>query len=147
MKITQISVAIEDSKGKLYEITRALGDAGVNIRALNLVETVDFGTIRLIVSDVASTLRVLKEMNFPVHVDEVVALELDDEPGSLADCLQMISEADISVKYMYAIVGSISGKAIMLFHFQDNDEAIGILKEKDIRILTPKELRIYQPIG
>ena len=147
MKITQISLAIEDSPGKLYEVTNALGEAGVNIRALNLVETVDFGTVRMIVSDIATSLRVLKEMHVPVHTDEVVAVELEDKPGSLADLLKTIYDAKISVSYMYAIIGSASGKAIMLFHFDDNDRAIEVVREKGLNLLTSKDLRIYQPTG
>ena len=147
MKIKQISLAIEDSKGKLYEITRALGEAGVNIRALNLVETVDFGTVRLIVSDVATTQRVLKELQVPTHLDEVVAIELDDKPGSLSDFLKIISDADISVRHVYAIIGSASGKAIMLFHFDDNDRAIEVTQKHGLNILTSKDLRIYEPKG
>ncbi len=147
MKIKQISVAIEDFVGKLYEITRALGDAGVNIRALNLIKTVDFGTIRLIVSDVATSQRILKEMHMLVHLDEVVAVELADRPGSLADFLKMIKDAEISVAYMYAVIGSVSGKAIMIFHFKDNDRAIEVLKENGVKMLTSNDLRIYEPIG
>ncbi len=147
MKTKQISVAIEDFVGKLYEITRALGDAGVNIRALNLVKTLDFGTIRLIVSDVATSLRILKEMHMLVHLDEVVAVELADTPGSLADFLKVIKDAGISVAYMYAVIGSVSGKAIMIFRFQDNDKAIELLQERGVNMLTSNDLRIYEPIG
>ena len=147
MKITQISVAIEDSKGKLYEVTKALGEAGVNIRALNLVETVDFGTVRMIVSDIATSQRVLKEMQVPVHMDEVLAVELEDKPGSLADFLKIIYEARISVSHVYAIIGSSSGKAIMLFHFDDNDKAIEVIRKNGFNMLTSKDLRIYQPTG
>jgi hypothetical protein len=147
VKIKQISIAIEDFVGKLYEITRALGDAGVNIRALNLIKTVDFGTIRLIVSDVATSRRVLKEMNMLVHLDEVVAVELPDRPGSLADFLGMLKEAEVSVAYMYAVIGSVSGKAIMIFHFKDNERAIRVLKEKGVNMLTSNDLRIYEPVG
>jgi hypothetical protein len=147
MKITQISVAIENSMGKLYEVTSALGEAGVNIRALNLVETVDFGTVRMIVSDIATSLRVLKEMHVPVHTNEVVAVELADKPGSLAAFLKAIYEAQINVSYMYAIIGSSSGKAIMLFRFGDNDRAVKVIREKGFSMLTSKDLRIYQPKG
>ena len=147
MKIKQISVAIENIKGSLYEITSALGDAGVNIRAINLVETVDFGTIRLIVSDITTTLRVLKEMHLPVHLDEVVAVELDDTPGSLANFLKIIVDADISVGHMYAIIGSESGKAIMLFNFDDIDKAIEVSQEKGVKMLSSIDLRIYEPKG
>ena len=147
MKIKQISVAIEDFVGKLYEITRALGDAGVNIRALNLINTVDFGTVRLIVSDVATSERVLREMQMLVHMDDVVAVELADVPGSLADFLKMISEAGISVAYMYAVIGSVSGKAIMIFNFKDNDKAIKVLRDNGVNMLTSNDLRIYEPKG
>ncbi len=144
MKIKQISVAIENSKGRLYEITKALGDAGVNIKALNLVDNVDFGTVRLIVSDIATTRRVLMEMHMPAHMDEVVAVELADSPGSLAGFLKILYDAKVSVGHMYAIVGSVSGKAIMLFHFGDNDRAIRILQEKGINLLTAKDLGISE---
>ena len=147
MIIKQISVVIEDFVGKLYEITRALGDAGVNIRALNLVKTIDFGTARLIVSDVATSQRILKEMHLLIHMDEVVAVELADTPGSLADFLKMIMEAKISIAYMYAVIGSVSGKAIMIFRFKDNDMAIDVLKKNGVNMLTSNDLRIYEPRG
>ncbi len=144
MKIKQISVAIENSKGRLYEITKALGDAGVNIRALNLVDTVDFGTVRLLVSDVATSRRVLMEMHMPAHMDEVIAVELADTPGSLAEFLKILFENGASVGHMYAIVGSVSGKAIMIFHFGDNEKAIKVIQENGISLLTTEELGIYE---
>ena len=147
MKITQISVAIEDSIGKLHEVTEALGKAGVNIRALNLVKTVDFGTVRMIVSDLVTSQRVLKEMQVPVHMDEVLAVELEDKPGTLGDFLKIICNAKISVSHVYAVIGSVAGKAIMLFHFDDNDRAIEVIRENGFNMLTSKDLRIYQPTG
>ena len=147
MKIKQISVAIENSKGRLYEITKALGDAGVNIRALNLVDTVDFGTVRLIVSDVATSRRVLIEMHMPAHMDEVIAVELADTAGSLAEFLKILYDAGVSIGHMYAIVGSASGKAIMLFHFSDNDRAIQVIQEKGVNLLTAEELGVYETTG
>ena len=147
MKIKQISVAIENSKGRLYEITKALGDAGVNIRALNLVDTVDFGTVRLIVSDVATSRRVLMEMHMPAHMDEVIAVELADTAGSLAEFLKILYDAGVNIGHMYAIVGSASGKAIMLFHFSDNDRAIQVIQEKGVNLLTAEELGVYETTG
>lgn len=144
MKIKQISVAIENAKGRLYEITNALGKAGVNIRALNLVDTVDFGTVRMIVSNVSTTRRILMEMHMPAHMDEVVAVELQDTPGSLAGFLKVLVESDVNVGHMYAIIGSASGKAIMLFHFYDNDRAIKVLREKGIKLLTANDLGVSE---
>ncbi len=144
MKIKQISVAIENSKGRLYEITKALGEAGVNIRALNLVDTVDFGTVRLLVSDITTSRRILMEMHMPAHMDDVIAVELADTPGSLAEFLKILFDNGVSVGHMYAIVGSASGKAIMIFHFGDNDRAIEVLKEKGISLLTAEDLGIEE---
>ena len=101
----------------------------------------------MIVSDIATSLRVLKEMHVPVHTNEVVAVELADKPGSLAAFLKAIYEAQINVSYMYAIIGSSSGKAIMLFRFGDNDRAVKVIREKGFSMLTSKDLRIYQPKG
>ncbi len=144
MKIKQISVAIENSKGRLYKITKALGEAGVNIRALNLVDTNDFGTVRMLVSDIATSQRILMEMHMPAHMDDVVAVELSDQPGSLAGFLKLLYEAGISVGHMYAIIGSVSGKAIMLFHFYDNDKAIEVMQQHKINILHAKDLAIAE---
>ena len=135
MKLKQIVVSIENAAGRLSEVTEALGAAGINLRALNLVDTGAFGQLRLLVSDVAPARRVLMELQIPAYVNEVVAAEIDDKPGSLAKLLKPLTDANIIVVFMYAFVTMASGKAVMIFRFSDNDRAIEILQSNGINLL------------
>jgi hypothetical protein len=144
MKLKQVTIAIENSPGRLYDVTRALGDAGINIRAMNLVDTGLFGQLRILVSDVTKTRRVLMENHMPAQVNEVVAVEIVDKPGSLASILKHLLEVNINVLYTYAFVSTASGKAVMIFRFSDNDKAIEILKKENISILDAKAFGILE---
>jgi len=135
MKLKQIAVLIENAPGRLYEVTKALGDAGINLRALNLVDTGDFGILRLLVSDLVTTRRILMEKQMPALVDEVVAAEIEDRPGQLAALLKPLYDAHINVVYMYAFIGLSSGRAVMVFRFSDNDRAIEILLNRGIKLI------------
>ena len=145
MKLKQITVSLENRHGRLYEVTRALGNAGINIRALNLVDTGAFGQLRLLASDVPTIRRILMEKQMPARVDEVVAAEIQDKPGSLADLLVHLYGTDVSVEYSYAFVGISKGSAVMIFRFNDNDKAIRILQEKGVRLLDAKAFGIDDP--
>ena len=135
MKLKQISVSIENSPGRLYEITRALGDAGINLRALNLVDTGDFGKLRLLVSDVATTRRILMELHMPARVDDVVAAEIEDRPGALAEVLKPLMDANVNVVHMYAHIRANANRAVMIFRFGDIDKAVEILQAHDVTLL------------
>ncbi|NOY44148.1 ACT domain-containing protein [Deferrisoma camini] len=134
-KLKQISVFLENSPGRLYAVTKALGDAGINLRALSLVDTAGFGVLRLLVSDVAKARRVVMGLHLPARIDEVVAVEIPDRPGSLAAVLEPVNQAGINVEYMYAFTGFSSDKAVMVFRFSDNDQAIRVLGEQGVRVL------------
>jgi hypothetical protein len=144
MKLKQIVVSIENAPGRLLEVTSALGDAGINLRALNLVDTGAFGQLRLLVSDVAKARRILMKMQIPAYVNEVVAAEIEDKPGSLADLLQPLADAKVSVVFMYAYITFSSGKAIMIFRFTDNDKAIGILKQNGFNMIDAETFGILE---
>lgn len=135
MKLKQISVPIENSKDRLYECTKALGDNGINLRALNLVDTGNYGELRLLVSDVAAARQILMQKYIPAWVEDVVAIEIEDRPGQFSKLLQSLMAADIKIKYSYAFAGNSSTKAVMVFCFDDNDRAIGVLKEKGVQLL------------
>lgn len=145
-KLKQISVSIENSPGRLYEVTKALGDAGINLRAMNLVDTGLFGQLRLLVSDVTAARRILMEKHMPARVDEVVAAEIEDKPGSLAKLLKQLMNAKINVLYTYAFVGSGSslGNAVMIFRFGDNDGAIEALQKSGVKILDAEAFGILE---
>lgn len=147
MKLKQIVVSIENVPGRLFEVTKALGDAGINLRALNLVDTGAFGQLRLLVSDVPKARRILMEMQIPAHVNEVIAAEIDDTPGSLARILQPLTEAGISVVFMYAYITFASGKAVMIFRFNDNDKAIEILQKSGTNMLDAHTFGILETNG
>ena len=142
MKLKQISIFIENSPGRLYEVTRALGDAGINLRALNLVDTGDFGKLRLLVSDVATTRQIMMKNHWPARVDEVIAVEIEDKPGYLANMLEPLKDSGINVVHMYAYVGFSAGKAVMIFRFNDIDRAIGIIEENGYKVLDAEAFGI-----
>jgi hypothetical protein len=144
MKLKQIAIHIENSPGRLFEITKTLGDAGVNLRALNLVDTGEFGILRLLVSDLAKTRRILMEKQIPAKVDEVVAVEIEDKPGQLAALLKHLQKAKVNVAYMYAFIGLSSKKAVMIFHFSDNDKAVEILMKNGVKLIDAEALGMLE---
>ena len=106
MKLKQLVVSIENSPGRLYQVAAALGDAGINLRALNLVDTGAFGQLRLLVSDIAKARRILMELQLPAFANEVVAALIPDVPGSLADVLKPLNDAGISSRACTHLSGS-----------------------------------------
>ncbi len=144
MKLKQIVISIENSPGRLMEVTDALGKAGINLRALNLVDTGAFGQLRLLVSDVARARQILMEMHISAFVNEVVAAEIEDTPGSLAKLLRPLRDANINVIYMYAFIGATTDKAVMIFRFSDNDAAIAVLKKSGYRLLDDTAFGILE---
>jgi len=144
MKLKQITISIENEPGRLLEVTEALGNAGINLRALNLVDTGAFGQLRLLVSDVRKTRHILMSMQAPAHVEDVVAAEIEDKSGSLAAILKPLKAANINVVFMYAFIGLSSDKAVMIFKFSDNDKAIELLQSINVRILDAKAFGILE---
>jgi len=143
-KHKQIVVSIENSPGRLFEVTHALGSAGINLRALNLVDTGAFGQLRLLVSDVAKARQLLMEMHIPAMVNEVVAAEIEDQPGQLANVLKPILDANINVVFMYAFLRQSSEKAVMIFRFSDNDKAISVMQANGVNLLDAKQFGILE---
>ena len=135
MKAEQLSVFLETRAGRLAEVTHTLAEAGVNIRALSLADTSDFGILRLIVDDQEKAKSVLKEHSFTLGRTSVVAVQVPDTPGGLDSVLQFVSQHGINVEYMYAFVQEGGGSATMIFRFDRIDQAIEVLKAKNIPII------------
>jgi hypothetical protein len=135
MKVKQVSIFLENKAGRLAEVTNTLGKAGINIRALSLADTSDFGILRLIVNDFEKAARVLKENGFTVGETEVLAVEVPDRPGGLGGILSIIHEAGMNVEYMYAFVERSSDNAVLIFRFDNIDEAIRALSSKGVKVL------------
>ncbi|MBR6022910.1 MAG: ACT domain-containing protein [Kiritimatiellae bacterium] len=135
MKIKQISVFLENRSGRLAGVLGILAGVGANIRALSLADTNDFGILRLIVDKTDEALAALKEKNFTVRSTDVLAVEVPDRPGGLQSILQVLSTADVNVEYMYAFVTRKTEKAVVIFRFEDADEALAALKAAGVSVL------------
>ena len=140
MKVEQISVFMENKPGRLEHITRILKDAGINIRTLSLADTSDFGILRMIVNDVETANRVLRENGFTVSRTTVVAVEVPDRPGGLHSILAVLAENEINVEYMYAFVERSGQNAVMIFRFEEPDAAIDVLRKVNINVLSGDKL-------
>ncbi len=142
MKVEQISIFIENKSGRLADVASTLGDAGVNIRALSLADTSDFGILRLIVNDREKAKQALKEKGFTVSKTEVVAVEVPDRPGGLFEILQTLDRKAINVEYMYAFVERCGENAVIIFRFDETEKAIDALLENGFNVLEGE--RLYQ---
>ncbi|MFP4214079.1 MAG: ACT domain-containing protein [Desulfohalobiaceae bacterium] len=140
MKVEQISVFLENRAGRLSEVTKTLSQAGINIRALSLADTSDFGILRLIVSDNETAKKELKAHGFTVGRTTVVPVKVQDQPGGLHHILDTLSQNGINVEYMYAFVQQSGKDAVLIFRFDRTDQAIEILQEHQVQVLTGEEL-------
>lgn len=136
----QISIFIENKEGRLAEVTAILRDAGVNIRALSLADTTDFGVLRLIVNDNDKATAALRNQGFTVGKTRVLAVEVKDEPGGLNQVLDPLSEQGVNVEYMYAFANPQCKNAIMIFRFDDIEKAKVILAEQGIKVISKEEI-------
>jgi hypothetical protein len=140
MTAIQISVFLENKSGRLAEVTAALADTGVNIRALSLAETIDYGVLRLIVDKPHVAKQVLAAAGFTVSETEVVAVEMPDKPGGLASIVDLVTKNKLNIEYLYAFVGSHGQNAVVVFRFDEVEGAIAALRQGGARILTAEEL-------
>ena len=136
MQAEQISVFLENKAGRLAEVTGILAEANVNIRALALADTSDFGVLRLIVDDNIKAVEALKNRGFTVGRTDVVAVEVEDRPGGLHRLLDMLHKAEINVEYMYAFVQHSGENAVMIFRFDNIDEAIRVLEKHKVKVIN-----------
>lgn len=141
MRVEQISVFLENKAGRLAEVTRILSEAGVNIRALSLADTSDFGILRLIVNDNEKAKEALKANGFTVGKTDVVAVEVEDRPGGLHKILDILRKARINVEYMYAFVQQSGNNAVIIFRFDNLNEAVRVLTEKGVTVINGS--RVY----
>ena len=139
MSVKQISVFIENKKGALAACTRYIADNGINIRALSIADTQDFGILRIICDDPKETESVLKKGGFISTVTDVLATEIADKPGSMATILEVLAEAQVVVEYTYAFLAP-DGHAYMIFRVDDNAVASAALAGAGIKTANQEEL-------
>ena len=135
MRAEQISIFLENKAGRLAEVSAILAEADVNIRALALADTSDFGVLRLIVNDNQKAIEALKNRGFTVSKTDVVAAEVEDRPGGLHLLLDMFHKAEINVEYMYAFVQHSGKNAVMIFRIDNIADAVKILQEQSVTVI------------
>ncbi|HUU54088.1 MAG TPA: ACT domain-containing protein [Armatimonadota bacterium] len=140
MTAVQISVFLENKSGRLAEVTSALAKASVNIRALSLAETIDYGVLRLIVDKPSAARKALSEAGFTVTETEVIGVEMPDRPGGLASIVNLVTQSGLNIEYLYAFVGQRGQNAVVIFRIDDVSAAVAALQQGGARILSADEL-------
>jgi hypothetical protein len=140
VKVRQVSVFLENKSGRLYEVCRCLAEAEVNIRALSIAETADYGVMRLIVSDPGKAMRVMAENDITVSETEVIAVEVPDEPGGLAGVLAPLYDANVNIEYLYCFVEKSGESAIVVFRVEQLEEAIRALQGGGFTVMREEDV-------
>lgn len=140
MKITQLSVFLENRPGRLSALCRTLADAGVNLSTLMLSDNGEFGLLRLLTPDVDKAKAITIDAGYAVTTTEVVALQVPDRPGGLAGVLVLLEKAGVSVEYMYAFAERPGSDAVMVFRFDNTDQALAALQAGGIAVFKPVDL-------
>ena len=140
MKIKQLSIFLQNRMGSLSKPLEILSDANVNIRAMCMADTSEFGILRLVVDNPEKGKEVLEENNFLVKITDIIGVEMNDTPGGLTSVLKIIKDHEIDLEYLYAFTHDKAGKAILLLHADKLDELIAALQEKEIVIVPSEEV-------
>ena len=140
MTVKQISVFLENKPGTLAEFTKVLGQNKIEMRALSIAETPDFGILRIIVDDSYKTACILKEAGYIFSITPVLAVAIPDEPGGLTNIVNTLGEEKVNIEYMYAFISRQEELAYMIFRVENNERAIEVLSKKGIKLVCLEEL-------
>jgi hypothetical protein len=135
MPIKQISVFLENNAGRLGEVTRTLAGADINIRAISIADTADFGILRLIVNNYDKAMKALVAAGFTTRITDVAAVEVDDRPGSLAKVMELFQQVNVNIEYLYASLEGTIGKAVIIFKLEDHEQGLKIIKDHGITMI------------
>ena len=140
MKIKQLSIFLQNRMGSLSKPLEVLTDAGINIRAMCMADTSEFGILRLVVDDPEKGKEALEQNNFLVKMTEIIGVEMNDAPGGLTSVLKIIRDNNIDLEYLYAFTHDKADKAILLLHSSDIDKLIEVLQNSNITIVPSEEV-------
>lgn len=141
MKITQISIFLENKSGRLCEVAELLGKNNINIRALTIADAKDFGVLRIVVDKPQEAIDIFKKHKMVATLTDIVVTEVGDQPGGLASVLRLLEDHKINVEYMYGFVEKFSDKALMVFRFDNADEAIKLLQKNNFKVIKKEEIK------
>ena len=140
MQIKQLSIFVENKAGRLAEITAVLAEANVDIRAISIADTSDFGILRLIVDHPDEAVEALKKAGMTVSLTSVIAIGIHDRPGEFAKAMRILADEHIAIEYMYAFISRDKGKAFVILRVDDDQRAVSGLQDSGITILTAEEI-------
>ncbi len=140
MKIRQLSIFLENRIGRLAAVIRILGEAGIDILAISVADTADFGILRLIVRDIDRAQQVLKDHGVVCKLNNVTVVEVEARPGSLGKVLSLLDDAGVNIEYMYAIAQTRCVNALMVFRFAENTDAISVLERNAVKLHSEESL-------
>ncbi|MDR2953131.1 MAG: amino acid-binding protein [Treponema sp.] len=132
MAIKQISVFLENTTGRIYEVTKTLAGAGINLRAISIADTADFGILRLIVDKTEAAANALNQAGFTIRQTDVAAVEIEDVPGSLAKLMDLFQKSQVNIEYLYASLEGKVGKAVVIFKLEDHEKGAKILRDNGL---------------
>ncbi len=140
MAIRQLTVFVENKQGTIVAVTETLSKNNINIRALSIAETEDFGILRLIVSDEAAAVKALEEEGCLIKITEVVGVKIGDAPGKLSDALKVLDHANVNVEYLYAFMARTEKHAYVVLRVQENAEAEQLLQNAGFHLITNADI-------
>ncbi len=140
MFIKQISVFMENRPGRLAEITKVLSDNNIDVRAINIADTTDFGILRMIVNDPEKAEKILRENSMTASVTDVLAVSIDDTVGAFGNVISMLKAAEISIEYIYSFIGERSSRAVIVIKTNDSTHSAEILAKGGVSVLSSEDL-------
>ncbi len=140
--IEQLSVFLQNEPGKLVAITRILADGGIDLRALSIADTSDFGVLRMLVSDTRKAKELLSANNFVVGVTNVTVVPVPNVPGGLSQVLELLSNEGVNIEYMYSLIAHGDKQAYMVFRVADEEKLLQVLQENGLKVVPTEELGI-----
>lgn len=140
MFVKQLSVFMENRPGRLAEITRVLSENSIDIRAINIADTTDFGILRMIVNDAVMAEKVLRENRMTANISDVIAISISDSVGAFSKVIQVLKDENISIEYIYSFIGEKSTKAVIVIKTSDLEASSKVLLANDIKVLSKEDV-------
>lgn len=140
MSVKQIAVFLENKKGSLAEVTRFIANSKINLKALSIADTQDFGILRIITDNPDGAREILKAEGYTATATSVLAVSIDDTPGAMASVLEILNDANVSIEYTYAFMSSAPSKAYMIFRVDDNKKASDALVKNGVSVLEQADI-------
>ncbi len=136
MTIKQVSVFLENVAGRLAEITKVLSEGGINLRAMTIADTADFGILRIVADDPEKTVELCEKNGFTARITEVLAVEIEDRPGALLSVMQLFHKSEINIEYLYASLEQNRDNAVIIFKIEDVERGSQILEENGLKTIA-----------